>query len=171
MPINVTTVYTKERLEHYNKYVSASKWWLWVIMIATTLIIAVCTVILALLDSLDGTVITYLVIVVFIDLSYLFFSFWFPRIHIKKAKNLNTEIQYTFDNESFKIQAANQFSEESSTVKYQIISKVRFNKDDMYLYISSFQAYLVDLSGLDFSERVELIELIRSKTDLKKFKL
>ena len=39
MPIQVTTVYTKERLLRFNNFVVRSKGWMWILMAACTLIV------------------------------------------------------------------------------------------------------------------------------------
>lgn len=162
MPVEVTTVYTKERMLRYSKFVAASKKAFWIIMIICTVVCAGCVAFTAAVDALSIEMLMYGAIVLAMDILYVFMYLILPRITVKKAKNLNTTIIYCFEEDCFKISASNDYAQETSTVKYSLISKVGRRDNDLYLFISKNQAYIVDLSEISDEKADILINTIKA---------
>ena len=79
-------------------------------------------------------------------------------------------LEYAFDVDSFSLQAENQYTAESATVQYAAITKVSKNKSDLYLFLSSRQAYVVDLSALSPEQIDTLKDIMIAKIPQKKIK-
>lgn len=171
MPINVTSVYTKERLLKLSNYMVRRKKVFWSVMaVCTTFILSVYCLfnfVWAITDS-SINLCTYLILVW--DVIYIYFYLIHPKFSIKKAKNLNAEIKFTFDEEFFKTEVSSSEIEEIATSKYSVIKKIVKNGSDIYLVVSRTQAIIVDTSALPEEELAQLKKLLQSKIPEKKFK-
>ena len=170
MPVSVNTVYTKERLLRFNNYVMASKKLTWILFGICTLWVAACFIVLAALGLTDSTVTLCMVLLLVMDITYVLCAFVLPRFTLGKAKSLNTEVRYTFGDDSFELCAVNQFANETSVVRYAAIVKVGKKDTDLYLFISRQQGYIVDLSALPDEQVTLLRRLLAGKIPEKKFK-
>jgi hypothetical protein len=170
MPVSVNTVYTKERLLRFNNYVMASKKLTWILFGICTLWVAACFIVLAALGLTDSTVTLCMVLLLVMDITYVLCAFVLPRFTLGKSKSLNTEVRYTFGDDSFELCAVNQYANETSVVRYTAIAKVGKKDTDLYLFISRQQGYIVDLSALPDEQETLLRRLLASKIPDKKFK-
>ncbi len=157
MPITISTQYTKERLLRFNRYVTRSKWPMWVLLAVCTLIFAFCFAFLAALGALDSTMWICFFVLVAIDLLYLFSAVILPPILVKKVKNLDAFVHYTFDADHFLTAAETAFLQENQTVKYSFLRRVVRDGELVYLFISRQNAYIIDLSGLR-GEQIALLQ-------------
>ena len=170
MPIPVTTVYTKERLLKYQWFAAASKKALWIFMAICTLWVAGCFALLTWFDTASSTIRFCLILIIVWDFLCLFCYFILPRFLVGKTKTLNTSVKYLFQDDCFQIEAENPYAHETSEVRYAMLSKVWKNGDDVYLFISSRQGYIVDLAGLSPEHTALLKNLLESVIDPKKIK-
>ena len=171
MTINVTSVYTKERLLKLNNYMVKTKKFLWIIMALCTILDLSAYCLFNFVWAINDSTInlgTYLILVW--DAMFVFGYLILPRISIKKAKNLNAEIKFSFDEESFKTEFSSSEIEENSTTKYSVIKKIVKNGSDIYLFVSRVQALIVDASALPEEDLAQLKKLLQSKVPEKKFK-
>lgn len=149
MPITVSTVYTKERLLRFNRYVARAKWPVWVMLGVCTLIVLGCVALLALLNALSWEIWCYCFVVLAIDALYVLLNLVVTPLLVKKSKNIGTTVGYTFNVDCFTIDAANEYVTEKQTVKYAYLRRAVRAGDEIYLFISRRQAYIVDVSALD----------------------
>ena len=157
MPINVSTVYDRERILRLNNYFARSKFVFWIVMGIASLLVMASFTLLAILDALSFQIWACLISVIFIDILYLFSYLVLPRIALNKNKSLNVKITYSFDTDSFQLNAVNEHMNENMTAKYTMLIKVVKENTDLYMFISNRQAYVVDLSGLS-KEQIEILK-------------
>ena len=157
MPINVSTVYDRERILRLNNYFARSKFVFWIVMGIASLLVMVSFTLLAILDALSFQIWACLISVIFIDILYLFSYLVLPCIALNKNKSLNVKITYSFDTDSFQLNAVNEHMNENMTAKYTMLTKVVKENTDLYMFISNRQAYVVDLSGLS-EEQIEILK-------------
>ena len=171
MPIEINTVYDKERILAFNDFIAKSKAGYWVFMGVCSVIVLVCMGLCAALDALNMNLILLTALMLFIDILYVFVYVAVPRITLKKNKNVGTCVKYTFRDDCFTIEAENPNVQESSTVKYAAIQRVRQGGGDIYLFMSKLQAYIVDTSALSEPELEALKALLKNNIDSKKIKM
>ena len=157
MPINVSTVYDRERILRLNNYFARSKFVFWIVMGIASLLVMASFTLLAILDALSFQIWACLISVIFIDILYLFSYLVLPHIALNKNKSLNVKITYSFDTDSFQLNAVNEHMNENMTAKYTMLIKVVKENTDLYMFISNRQAYVVDLSGLS-EEQIEMLK-------------
>ena len=149
MPIEITTVYDKQRLIRFNNYVAASRKWFWIFL-------GICTAIVAFACVIAPEVWHYALILLGMDLLCVLFYFVIPRFTIKRSVAFNATVQYVFDAEQILIQSESKHAKESSETRYTVIKRVGKHGSDLYLFISSMQAYVVDLSTLTEQQIADL---------------
>ena len=170
MFVELTTVYDKKRILAFNDYIARSKKGFWIFMGVCTFIVLGAVGFVAALGDLDMTMIMLLGLVLLVDALEVFIYVVFPRVTLKKNKNVGTNIKYTFREDNFEIVAENPNMHETATIKYSIIKKIRRNGNDVYLFISNFQCYIVDVSELSPLQVGEFKALIAQNIDSKKIK-
>ena len=170
MPIQIHTVYTKALFLRFNDFVVKSRRRFWIVMIVCSALVYVFSALLLAMDAFDSEIRICLIMVLLLDILYPFAFFVLPRMQVKKNKMLNMRLEYTFDVDSFSLQAENQYTAESATVQYAAITKVSKNKSDLYLFLSSRQAYVVDLSALSPKQIDTLKDIMIAKIPQKKIK-
>ena len=170
MPINVNTVYTKQRLIRFNHYLARNRKVFWGLMTAFTLFAVLSMIFLAAIEADFGGLVIYLILILALDALSVFLYFGLPYFTFKKSKSLNTSIRYSFESDYLSIVATNQYSNENANVLYTIFSGVARNGNDLYLFLSGIKAYVVDLSALT-PEQIEAIrELLVRNVNPKKIK-
>ena len=170
MPIQVSTVYSKERLLRFNSYVVGSKKAMWVLMAVCTVVVCGGYALLAVLDAVSDMVRFCLVLILAMDAVFIVCSLLLPRLTIRKAKNLDLVIHYTFEMGSFHLEAANAYANESSTLQYAMLTKAAKRGDELYLFLSRIQAYIVDLSQLSPEQTRELKRILETSMEPRKLR-
>ena len=170
MPINITTIYTKERLFQFHRFVWASKKLFWIILAVCTIIILGNCLFLLWLDADFTDILFFLFFVIFVDATYLFCAFILPRFTLKKAKNLNTTVNYSFDTDCFHIQSTNAYVAEALTIQYSLLTKVEKKQSELYLLVSRHQAFIVDLSNISPEQEANLKDILSANIPQKKLK-
>ena len=169
MPINTSTVYTRERLIKFNDHMASRHKFL-------SILVGVCTVIVLLAFALNcvmGDVSTNMIIMLcamlVLDLIVVLMYWVLPRIIVKKEKNLNYVINYSFEEDQFTIDVQSDEVCEKSTLKYSFLTAIERGKSgDIYLFIQHNQAYIVDTSELSYENIFQLRSIFNRNA--KKFK-
>ena len=156
MPIHITTVYTKERLRAFINYSAASKKLFWSIMIVCTALMVALLILSAMLDILTPTLITGAIFLGWLDFLYIFAFVILPRIMLKKSKQLNTVVEYAFDESHFEMHAHSDYMDDTSTIKYAALHKAAKKGSSLYLYPNRTQAFIVDLTALSEEQNARL---------------
>lgn len=168
--MEITTVYTRERLLRFNSYVARSKTALWWIIGICTLIVIACTAWLHYWGLADSESDRHLLYILLLDGLFLFLYLVLPRFTVKKQRSLNATVTYTFEQEQFRLAASGPLAEETATIRYGALRSIAKNKTELYLFVSRAQAYVVDLSALSEQELAGLKALLEGTVKPRKFK-
>lgn len=170
MPIEIKTVYTKERLLRFSYYVFGRKLILNILYLILGIFALLTLIAGAILDVLTIEIALMLSVGLLIVLAYFLLNLLLPQILVRKANNLNTDINYSFSEENLSIIAENSLINENTNIKYDIFKKIVKYKNELYLFIEKYQAFIVDLSETDEEIVSTLKALLSTKVAHKKFK-
>ena len=168
MKLTARTVNNKERLLRFSNYVGLHKMWLWIALFVATVLVTIPFVMMFTGAGVDAKVIIAFVLVLGLDFFYVSSYFILPRATMKKSPLLGVTIVFTFLDSIFAMDALTKKGSDRSTFRYTDLVKIGENKDDLYLYITRSQAFIVDTSGFSNEETAELKAYIKSKIDSKK---
>ena len=163
MNFSVQTVYDRERLLRYQNFVALRKSVFWFVMIACTVLVTICLAINYALDLHSSTVRNEVLLIYFIDLIYVFAYFVLPRFTINKNHSLNANLIFEFQESTFKVLVTTKNATDSSELNYSIISKVMESKQDVYLFISRRQSYVLDKSGFTIGNYEDFLKFLKEK--------
>ena len=170
MSIENSTVYTKQLLLRVARYVSPFKQILWCIIALCAFGSVAGTIYLSVMGALTDSVI-FSSILVWVLAGFEFISYWFlPLANVKNARNLDSTISYVFEEESFRISADASLGGESATYRYASLQRVEKQKDTLFLFFASRQAFLVDLSSMSAQEQIQLRGAMQAGLGVKKVK-
>ena len=108
--------------------------------------------------------------VTLMDLAYLFGAFVLPRLTANKSPSINAVLDYVFKDGEMSASVETSKESANSTIKYSAIIKVGKKDDDLYLFISQRQGYVVDISALSEIEVLALKALVTSHLPARKVK-
>ena len=168
MPIEVSTVYTKERTLRFSDFIALSRKFYWTFMAICLPILAGLIAWLIYWDALTWQLAVYASLCPVLVLIRVIFWFVVPRFAIKKNKSLNMTVTYTFDTDCFRTHSYNSYTEGDATVQYSTIEKIKNNKTDLYIFTGKYQAGIVDLTALSPEQVTTLRNLLTEKVDPKK---
>lgn len=163
MKFSNRTIYDKERLIRFNNFVALRKRFFWIFMIVCTILVSISFALTLALKGYDSTILLCFALIVVVDITYAFCSLILPRITINKAAALNADILFEFQEDTFKISATTKNATESSELNYSALIKVMESSRDIYLYISTRQAYILDKSGFNFGCPNEFVKFLKDK--------
>ena len=148
MRFSATTVYSRELLADFNKFVALEKKWFWIWLSVCTVLTLSAFILMLSLGTFNKTVFFGLLLVLFIDVFYLLSTFVIPKITVKKSPVLDATVNFEFYTDVFTASATTKTSRDTAEHRYAAIVKARETKDVFYLYIAKQQAYVVDKSTL-----------------------
>ena len=157
------TVYDKERLIRFNDFILRKKRIFWFLMIVCTVLVALSFVSTLVLKNYDSTVLFCFVLIIVIDITYVFCAFVLPRITINEAIALNADISFDFQEDTFKISSTTKNGTEFSELSYSVLVKVMESNRDIYLFISQRQGYILDKSGFTVGDSKEFLNFLQQK--------
>lgn len=168
MPIEASSVYTKERILGLSKHVGKTNIG-WIVLLILNIF-----AIFEILWFFDGTIyseeIYLILLMVFLDLVYVFLYVVLPRISANKAPALNATVKFVFNEENYHVETQTENVTESSVCKWSMIKKVENQKTDVYLFVNSRQAYIVDVSEFSPEKLWIFKDLLYRKIPAKKIK-
>ena len=168
MKLSSRTVNDQARLLRFTRYVGLHKLPLWIALFAVTAIVTVPYVLMCTGGGIDARVIIAFCLIIGIDFFYVCSYFIIPVATVKKAPLLNVTIVFTFLDSIFAMDALTKKGSDRSTFRYSDLVKIAESKEDLYLYITKSQAFIVDKSGFTSEELNELKDYISSKLKTKK---
>lgn len=170
MELIISTVYTKQRFLRFNDYFWAQRKGFLAIFAVCTLIVWGCALFLSIFDALSDTIRLCCGMVTVLDVTLLFSAFVIPRLTAKKSPAIDAMMEYCFNEEDMNISSETKTEKANATFKYAAIVKVGKRNDDVYLFISARQAYIVDVSELSEIELLALKALVTSHLPARKVK-
>ncbi len=163
MNLTVRTYYDKERLFRFSTYVGLHRIWLWICLSAVTALVTVPFVLQFTGAGIDGKIIFGFIIILLVDIFYLFTYFVLPRLTVNKMPLLGITIEFTFLENRFLMNAISKNGEDKSAFKYIDLNRIAEGKKELFLYITKSQAFIVDKSSLSHEQISELKTHIKNK--------
>ena len=167
MEFSAATVYTYERLYGFNIFVAKKKLWFWILLAVSTLLCAMSLGLSIAMKDVGIFEIFLVALIVLTDVVSVITYFVIPRSAIKKSPALNSTVNFEFYHDYLKISADTKLSKENSELRYSAIVKYAEANNDVYLYISKNQAFIIDkasLTGATVEELKEFLQLRNIKT-------
>lgn len=166
----ISTIYTKKRLIDLNYYGLLQKKILWILLAACTIVSVAMYFVVVILSNPTTELNICVSLLLGIDILFAATYLFLPRIGVNKSKTLNLELTYEFCEKAVKIECDSSELKENVTLKYSYLHHVGVHKNDVYLFINSYNAYIVDVAELSDEEKLEIRELLTSKLGEKKVK-
>ena len=163
MKLSVTTVYDKERVLRFNNFVVSKKKVFWSTMIACNILVVFSVALVLVLEPQDLTILAYAALIGFIDVVAAFCFFVLPRLTLKKSLALNANVVFDFEEDVFKVLATMKNGTDSSELNYSAIVKVMESKQDIYIFVSNNQSYILDKSGFTVGRAEDLLTFLKAK--------
>ena len=157
------TIYDRKRLIRFSDFCVLKKKFLWVAMIICSAVVLITELPSLITDPHDTFSKIYLIVVLALFILLLFLLFIAPRIGIKKSPAYEAQHSYEFEDEVFKIDSTLKNGKDSLELKYSSLVKVMESRDDVYLFISNRQAYVLDKSGFTAGNPEDFVIFIQSK--------
>ena len=171
MEINNSTVYTKERLLKFNRFFARNQKFLWIALPIATAIVYLIGLIQSIFSELSFPVAVCAFMLTLFDIVLpLMFFLILPKYALKKTKILGTVIEYTFTENEIFITVNNENIDEKTSMKYSVLQKAAKNKDELYLFLSPSNAFVVDLTEMPNEEKEQLKEALKSNLRRVKWK-
>lgn len=163
MEINNSTVYTKERLLRFNRFYAKNQIFLWCALPISTVLVYFIGLIQAIFSELSLPIAACALVLTLFDIILpLMFFVILPKYVLKKTKILNTVIEYKFTDGEIFIAVNNESVEEKTSMKYSMLQKAAKNSDELYLFLSSSNAFVVDLSLISDEEKEQLKSALKA---------
>ena len=163
MEINNSTVYTKERLLRFNRFYAKNQIFLWCALPISTVLVYFIGLIQAIFSELSLPVAACALVLTLFDIILpLMFFVILPKYVLKKTKILNTVIEYKFTDGEIFISVNNESIEEKTSMRYSMLQKAAKNSDELYLFLSSSNAFVVDLSLISDEEKEQLKSALKA---------
>jgi hypothetical protein len=163
MEINNSTVYTKERLLRFNRFYAKNQIFLWCALPISTVLVYFIGIIQAIFSELSLPIAACALVLTLFDIILpLMFFVILPKYVLKKTKILNTVIEYKFTDGEIFISVNNESIEEKTSMKYSMLQKAAKNSDELYLFLSSSNAFVVDLSLMSDEEKEQLKSALKA---------
>ena len=172
MTLPITTVYTKERLlRFYFYYQLVQRVWFPIILGFDMILMTAWMI----KDFLNGPPVSESIAAAFfivwvIGITWIVVALILPFFTVKKAKNLNTVTETILGEEGMHYKMCSTYATEEGELKYGMFVKYIKNKNDLYLFVSARQAWLVDISSLNPEQTEQLHTLLSEKIVSKKNK-
>ena len=163
MEILNSTVYDKKRLVTFTRFTMLNKTLIWIFLSVSTAVVALCYLFQLYIIERNSTISFAFYTVLALDVFYIIITFLVPAITIKKNKNLDLQVNYVFKENSLALTAETKLGTESSELPYGNITKALEYKDNIYLYLNSNQAFLVDKAGFSGNGLDDFKALISNK--------
>lgn len=170
MKIESTTVYTKKRLLRFSDYNASSRTLFWCAVVLINLCVFFSVLHSALTFTVSSMDVFMTVYIVLMDILLPCLYFLLPRVTVKKAKNMNADVNYAFEDEGLSLNVKTEQISESSSVKYAALYKVAENKQDLYLYMARNKGFIVDISAFTAEQKASLKAALVNSLGEKKVK-
>jgi len=163
MEFSAATVYTYERLYGFNIFVAKKKLWFWILLAVSTLLCAMSLGLSIAMKDVGIFEIFLVALIVLMDVVSVITYFVIPRSAIKKSPALNSTVNFEFYHDYLKISADTKLGKENSELRYSAIVKYAEANNDVYLYISKNQAFIIDKASLTGATVEELRDFLKMR--------
>ncbi len=169
MPIETTTVYTKERLMRFQDYIFSARKIQFIFSAAISVICLLCAVLMIVLWGDFKLFLECLLLFVFISI-YNFAMYLLPRLLIRKAKNMNAEVHFSFGETAVRTSTTSAIGSEETSLYYTAFHKIGKKRNELYLFLDARRAMIVDLAPLSEEQIQSIKNLLEPHFKPRKFK-
>ncbi len=136
----------------------------YIIFLSLCALISAAGIVVAVQDGEGIAIPLFLIIfIVFLIALDIFRKIFFPKILYKRSPLRTSVYNYTFRDEAFTVEAKSDTIETTEILKYTSIITAYETKEEMFLYISPYQAMLVSKGSFESENDVQIIrELLKA---------
>ena len=158
--VKSSTVYTKEILDEFASYLVRKNKSLILIYVCAGIILACSIAMFILGEIVDGVL--YVLLGAFFACYGLILKLIIKQGHKKIYGNYD---EFEFDEDFMTIRTYTKTGEQltAGTINYKNILKLEENKDKAYIFVSKYNAYIIEKSNFAVGEYEGIIEKIQSK--------
>lgn len=162
MNLTVQTVYTKERLLKFSRFHFLSNTKRIVFYSASTLLLFFFAVCASIWDVINQSFqyspffVAMLIIILGLDIFNVFVGLILPLFTVEKAKSLNAQLTFTFEDEKLLLESHTDESDSNNEYAYAMFERVSCKNNELYLYFAKNTCYIVDLSSLLVEEKEQI---------------
>ncbi len=146
------TVYDMNRLMRFNLHHFLRKKWFIASVLVMVGFVALTFIVSWIFEGFNGDLFFALVVVLGLCLLYLVLTLVVPFFTVKKSPNYLANLHMSFFKDGFSVAADTKMGDENSNLRYEAIYRITESKSDLYLYISSNQAMIVDKNGFTLGD-------------------
>lgn len=140
------------RFSDYAVFSSKSTLILFIMSVAFFILFTIMSV----LFGVDLELLQYIIILIGVDILFLFLSLGIPRILYKKDPAVGSTVTFSFTDENVNIVTVGNGISENCSYGYDKFIKATHNITDVYMYFSKQKALIADVSYLT-DEQIEFI--------------
>lgn len=173
MEIKASSKYDWETIKKFNNFNSYVRFKaLKIVMLISNLVLAAMVVFLCVMNAFTTDLIGNCVLVLFVDIFFIFINHVYPKIQYNKSKLLHGMVnEFTFGDDAMLLEQNGENANNTETMKYSAIWKVYEAKDNIYIYINPNQSYIVDKSTVTGGTVADLRAFLMEKVGAKKYKI
>ena len=158
--VKSSTVYTKEILDEFASYTIKKNKSLILIYVCAGIILACSIAMFCLGEIVDGVL--YIILGAFFACYGLILKLIIKQGHKKVYGNYD---EFEFEDEFMTIKTYSKTGEQltAGTINYKNILKLEENRDKAYIFVSKYNAYIVEKNNFAVGEYEKVIGIIKSK--------
>ena len=163
MNFNTETTYTKERLMRFNTFVFMRRKFTWISALFLAVLLSVPFFRHLFAGEFSRKYFWCFIIVWCWSLLYFLYRLVWPRLTIDKNPRLNVVVKYEFCDSYFKISSPSHSFPNSPEISYDLIQNVFLYKNDLYIYFSGNQLFIMDTQAFEADTRRKFFEFLEEK--------
>lgn len=149
MNFNIETTYTKERLLRFNTYVFMRRKVVWISCLIINVLLSILFFIFLANGEFNKKYFSCFVFTFCLTALYFLYRLVLPRLTINKSPQLNAVAKFEFYDSYFTISSPSNSFPKSPEISYDLISKVSFYKNDLYIYFSKRELFILDTQSFE----------------------
>ena len=163
MNFNVETAYTKERLLKFNTFVFMRRKIVWIACLIIAVLISIPFFVSLANGEFNKKYFLYFILVSCWTALYFLYRLLFPLLAINKNPLLNAVVKYEFHDSHFTISSPSNSFSESPEISYDLISKVFFYKNDLYIYFSNSRLFILDTQSFEADTKNSFLDFLKER--------
>lgn len=163
MNFNAETTYTKERLLKFNTFVFMRRKIFWIACLVIASLLSIPFFVSLANGEFNKNYFLYFILFLCWTALYFLYRLVLPRLTINKKPLLNTVVKYEFHDSHFIVSSPSDSFSESPEITYDLISKVFFYKNDIYIYFSNSRLFILDTQSFESDVRNLFFDFLKER--------
>ena len=163
MNFNVETAYTRERLLKFNTFVFMRRKIVWIACLIIAVLISIPFFVSLANGEFSKKDFLYLILVAWVVALYFLYRLVLPLLTINKNPLLNAVVKYEFHDSHFTISSPSGSFPESPEISYDLITKVFFYKNDLYIYFSNSRLFILDTQSFEADTKNLFFDFLKER--------